>query len=152
MGLDGVEIVMAVEERFGITIADEEAEITLTPGKLIDLVLAKVRKTDFSQCESRRAFYALRRALMKLTGVSHQAVRPEAELASFFHPTSESGNGGNCAPLWAPCVGHGSSLSQDLPLQLERLRSPWRCFSDPGFAPRYGPPADWSWYSRLDIG
>jgi len=90
MGLDGVEILMAVEERFGISIPDEEAEITFTPGKLINLVLTKVRQADFSQCESRRAFYALRRALMKLTGVSRKAVRPEAELAELLPPRNRT--------------------------------------------------------------
>ena len=86
MGMDGVEIVMAAEERFGIAIADNEAESIVTPGQLIDLILSKVRQADFSQCESRRAFYALRRALIKLAGVPRKAIRPEVELAELLPP------------------------------------------------------------------
>ena len=43
MGLDLVELVMAVEERFGITLTDAEAEKAETPAKLIDLVVSKVQ-------------------------------------------------------------------------------------------------------------
>ena len=42
MGLDGVAIVMAIEERFGITISDAEVEQCVTPAILVDLVLGKL--------------------------------------------------------------------------------------------------------------
>ena len=35
MGLEGVEIIMMVEERFGISIKDGEAEVIRTPRQLI---------------------------------------------------------------------------------------------------------------------
>jgi hypothetical protein len=50
MGMDGVEIVMAVEDAFDITIADKEAEKIVTPRDLIELVMAKVRKSDMAVC------------------------------------------------------------------------------------------------------
>ena len=40
--LDAVEIVMATEDAFGITIADEEAERMITVGSLIDYVQARM--------------------------------------------------------------------------------------------------------------
>jgi acyl carrier protein len=42
MGLDAVEIVMAVEDAFGIQIEDSEAEKILTPAQLVELVMGKV--------------------------------------------------------------------------------------------------------------
>ena len=41
MGLDAVELVMAIEEEFGIDIAESESEKCLTPRALIDLLWAK---------------------------------------------------------------------------------------------------------------
>ncbi len=46
MGLDAVEIVMAVEEAFDIQIENSEAEKVLTPGQLVDLVLSNVQLTN----------------------------------------------------------------------------------------------------------
>ncbi len=51
MGLDGVELVMAVEERFGIEITNAEAEKIITPGMLVDLIYSKVEATDRSICQ-----------------------------------------------------------------------------------------------------
>ena len=42
MGMDGVEIVMAVEDAFDIRIEDSEAEKITTPAHLIEIVQAKV--------------------------------------------------------------------------------------------------------------
>ena len=43
MGLDGVELLMALEEAFGIEIKNEEAAETVTPGLVIDLIYSKLR-------------------------------------------------------------------------------------------------------------
>lgn len=42
MGLDGVELVLAVEHEFQIIITDEEAVRVTTPAKLTDLVYSKL--------------------------------------------------------------------------------------------------------------
>jgi acyl carrier protein len=44
MGLDGVELLMAVEERFGIDIPDEDAEKLVTPGHLQMYVLGRLQE------------------------------------------------------------------------------------------------------------
>lgn len=44
MGLDGVELIMAVEERFGIDIPDEDTEKLTTPGYLHIYVLGRLRE------------------------------------------------------------------------------------------------------------
>jgi acyl carrier protein len=43
MGLDTVELIMAVEQRFGIEIANAEAERLTTVGAIHQLVIAKLR-------------------------------------------------------------------------------------------------------------
>ena len=57
MGLDGVEIAMKVEEAFDIHVEDSEAEKTLTPGQLVELVMSKVGRTTHAACLTQRAFY-----------------------------------------------------------------------------------------------
>lgn len=46
MGLDAVELVMAIEEEFGIDISDAEAEKLLTPRLLIDFIWAKKLRNE----------------------------------------------------------------------------------------------------------
>ncbi len=84
MGLEGVEIVMAVEERFDIAIEDAEAEQTVTPGRLIDLILSKVGRTGEAACLTQRAFHRLRAALMRQSGWKRYQIRPELALAELF--------------------------------------------------------------------
>jgi acyl carrier protein len=84
MGLDGVEIVMKVEEAFGISIDDGEAGKIATPGQLIDLVLSKVGRTVDEACLTQRAFHRVRAALMRHMGVSRKQIRPDVLLGSLF--------------------------------------------------------------------
>ena len=64
MGLEAVEIVMAVEEKFGISIPDEDAEKFATPGDMTDYIFGKVQHADLTTCLSQRAFHLLRQAWM----------------------------------------------------------------------------------------
>jgi len=82
MGLDGVEILMRVEEAFGIQIEDAEAEVTLTPGQLIDLVLSKVSVTDINTCLTRRAFHLVRTFFVSEWKASRATIRPAVSLNS----------------------------------------------------------------------
>jgi hypothetical protein len=75
MGLDGVELLLSIEETFGIAITDPEAEACATPGAVIDLVLGKLRTTDEQVCVSQRAFYLLRKGLSRTLGVWHSRCR-----------------------------------------------------------------------------
>ena len=78
MGLDGVELVMAVEEHFGIGISDAEASMLETPRLMANLVVRKVSgEVGEDQCATQRAFYRIRRELRGM-GLSRSAVRPEA--------------------------------------------------------------------------
>ena len=44
MGLDSVELVMALEEEFGVRIPDSEAEQMLTPRRVMDWIFAQQAK------------------------------------------------------------------------------------------------------------
>jgi hypothetical protein len=50
MGLDSVELVMAIEEKLGITISDEEACSILTVGEMHRCIMNKVNMSDRSSC------------------------------------------------------------------------------------------------------
>jgi acyl carrier protein len=74
MGLDSVELVMAVEDTFQITIENEEAEKILTVGELYNLVLEKLQGTDNKICLTSAAFYRVRRAIMKALGCKRTSI------------------------------------------------------------------------------
>lgn len=83
MGLDAVEIVMMAEERFGIEIADREAENIRTPGMFIDLIFGKVKQATAARCQTQRSFYLVRRALSSICGVERGSIRPETRIRGF---------------------------------------------------------------------
>lgn len=82
MGLDTVELVMAFEEKFEITIPDEDAEKIVTVRDVIDYVYARVNHADAKTCLTQRAFYRLRRALQSELSLARPAVRPATRLTS----------------------------------------------------------------------
>jgi len=84
MGLDGVELLMDIEEAFGVELKDEEVTDTRTPRMVIDLVLSKLETTKQSTCLSQRGFYLLRRTLVEHAGVARQAIKPNVELCDLI--------------------------------------------------------------------
>jgi acyl carrier protein len=81
MGLDAVEIVMEVEEAFGVSLEDAEVEKIYTPRELIDAVIGKVAHADGSGCLTQRAFHLVRRSLMNLLGLKRAQITPAVRLA-----------------------------------------------------------------------
>ena len=84
MGMDGVELVMAVEEAFDIRIEDAEAERLLTPRQLIDLVMEKVANVETGFCLSQRAFNLLRRHMVQRLGFKRHEITPTARLSNLI--------------------------------------------------------------------
>ena len=85
MGLDAVELVIAVEEAFGIAIPDAEAAAIITPAQLISHVQRAVRSTqDRRACISLRAFHRVRASLMRSTGVSRFEVALHTRIGALF--------------------------------------------------------------------
>jgi acyl carrier protein len=81
MGLDAVEIVMAVEDAFSISIEDAEAEKVLTPRALIELVLRKVQRADTKDCLTQRSFNLLRTSLIRNLSLKRRDIAPSVLMA-----------------------------------------------------------------------
>ena len=88
MGLDSVEILMTLEEHFGIELMEEEVFNTKTPRMLADVILSKLNKTDDEVCRTQRAFYIIRNALIKTFNISRGSVYPDANLTE-LEPTPD---------------------------------------------------------------
>lgn len=84
MGLDGVELVMAVEDAFSISINDADAAKLLTPRLLTDYVLSKVTTTSATVCLTQRAFNLLRRSLLRHGGWKRSEITPDTRLPVLF--------------------------------------------------------------------
>ena len=83
MGLDGVELVMAWEESFGITITDADAAQLRTPRLAMDLIHRKLATDGVpgpGGCLTQRAFHRLRRAMQTAFAVPRAQVRPGTPL------------------------------------------------------------------------
>lgn len=80
MGLEGVEIVMATEQEFGIEIADEEAEKVLTVGDLCALVIKKLHGIPLEYCRSANAFYRLRKYMVEFLGIPRNCITLDREM------------------------------------------------------------------------
>ena len=77
---------MKVEDAFDIAIADAEAEKSVTPVQLIELIMGKVGRTDRAACLTQRAFHRLRASLMNRLGRKRNQIRPDTPLAELFPP------------------------------------------------------------------
>ena len=87
MGLDSVELVLAVEEKFGISISDEEACAILTVGEFHRCVMSKLATSDKSTCLTQEAFHLLRRNVVSQFGISRRSFRPDTQLDSVIPRT-----------------------------------------------------------------
>ncbi|HEX8915209.1 MAG TPA: hypothetical protein VF796_22850 [Humisphaera sp.] len=81
--MEGIELVMKIEDEFRLTISDEDAERLQTVGETVDYLLARARyavRDGIPVCHSARAFYTLRRGLVTTFGAARGSVRPETPL------------------------------------------------------------------------
>ena len=83
MGLDTVELVMAIEDEFSIQILDTDAEAMMTVGQVYEYILAKRGIKRQSLCLSAVTFYRLRRVLLKLSNRERHTIRPGTRLEAF---------------------------------------------------------------------
>lgn len=85
MGLDSVELVLAVEETFGISIPDGDASTLITPALLISYVQRAVSSKPVQRpCLSQRAFHRVRSSLCEVTEFSRSDIRLETRIDHLF--------------------------------------------------------------------
>jgi acyl carrier protein len=112
MGLELVEMVMEVEETFGVIVSDEAASQIRTVGQLHGYIL-DYRKREIQQgCATGRVFRDIRRVLTAATSKPKQAIRPSTELKALLPPLTRR-------RVW-------KRLEQELPGRLRGLRLPFR--------------------------
>lgn len=85
MGLDTIEILMKVEDTFGIKISDREAEKILTVGDFHDAVWRQLSGRSSGVCQSQRLFYSLRRSF---AGIATAQITPETSPEMLFPKTN----------------------------------------------------------------
>jgi acyl carrier protein len=85
MGLDSVEILIAVEETFGITIQDGEASEIMTPADLISLVQRSVSSKPIRRpCLSQRAFHVVRGNICQVANIPKRTVNLRTRINNLF--------------------------------------------------------------------
>ncbi|MDX2105013.1 MAG: acyl carrier protein [Candidatus Melainabacteria bacterium] len=80
MGLDGVELVLALEEEFDIEITDDEAPSIFTVGQLYELIKKKVEGAHPGICLSHHMFNKIRRALIDNYRLKRCQIKPSVKL------------------------------------------------------------------------
>lgn len=114
MGLDGVELVMAVEEEFDIVLGLEEASSAETFGQLLEIVIQKARLTSDNTCPSMRGFYKVRKKLMDAFSIDRNRIHPDTPLNEYFPEKSPK-------DYWPELLTIFDQDSNNIPL----LRPPW---------------------------
>ncbi len=110
MGLDGVELLLEVEDTFEISISDSDASHIRTVGDLYGIIRKRLGERTSEQCLTARAFYRLRRAFMQTTGCRRNQVHPA-------WPLEEALPRRNRRQQWRTLAG-------ELGLKLPELRRP----------------------------
>ena len=87
MGLDIVELLMRIEDDFGIEIPDRDAERLTTPREVADYVCSRVDLVSPTHCITAREFYRLRTSIHEL-GVVRSGIRPRSRFVD-LSPESE---------------------------------------------------------------
>ena len=81
MGLDLVELIIRIEDTFGVQIPDRVAGGLTTPRKVTDFILSEVEESkDSLSCLSQKAFYSLRREFIQQLSLPRRQFVPEAKL------------------------------------------------------------------------
>lgn len=83
MGLDGVELVMEIEDYFGISIPDKDAELLHTVGGIHAYLCSRLkgRPVSLEPCASRPTFIRVRNVLQTKLGIDPRRFRPNARVS-----------------------------------------------------------------------
>ena len=106
MGLESVELLYEVEEKFGINIPDLEAEKIFAVGDFADAVYRKIKAAPNQKCLTQIVFYRIRQALVNLGG-AREDISPDSKISDLLVS-------GNIQAEW-------ERLQQEVQLKFPRL-------------------------------
>ena len=86
MGLDSVELVLSVEEKFGIRIPDAECEQISTVQDFADSVYKRILINPTDKCLSQIIFYRIKKAFQKLN-LAKSEIRPDTQITDLLTQT-----------------------------------------------------------------
>jgi acyl carrier protein len=84
MGLDTVELVIAIEDEFGIHIDNEDAASLTTPGEVTDFVLTRVRMLPEDNYLVKRGFYEIRKILINEFSIEKKNIKPSTKIVDLL--------------------------------------------------------------------
>ncbi len=90
MGLELVEIVMDVENEFGVSIEDADAYHLTTPQHVANYLYKRVRTSQSSPCPSQMGFYLLRKALCENFSFQRNEISPKTRFDELFQENVRS--------------------------------------------------------------
>lgn len=83
MGLDSVEMVMEVEDEFGVSLPDAECEKVRTVRDLVQLIARHLPRAS-GHCPTAQEFYRFRSCAIDTLALDARVIRPSTLLASLF--------------------------------------------------------------------
>ena len=86
MGLEIVELVITVEERFQTCLTNAEAEKIIRVGDLYTVLMNRIRKQNSHVCISSSIFYSIRRILEQDYNIHRSRIFPDATLTNLLLP------------------------------------------------------------------
>ncbi|WP_333474150.1 phosphopantetheine-binding protein [Zunongwangia sp. HRR-M8] len=86
MGLDSVELLMSVEDKFGIQIEDSETEKIYTVQNFVDSVYDKIITDPNEKCLTQIVFYKIRKAFQNLK-LTDKEIKPERKISELLTQT-----------------------------------------------------------------
>lgn len=84
MGLDAVELILAIEDEFCIKILDAEAGNFVTVGDTVRLVKSKLHFDPDAVCPFQHSFYLVRKALMEQFEIPKEAIKIDTKFDDIF--------------------------------------------------------------------
>lgn len=118
MGLDGVELVLAVEKEFGVTITDSDAAGIRTVGELHDLLRRRVAARDAAGCIMLPAFLEARRRTRAFCHDEGLRIRPSTRIDAVISASARR-------PYWKMLKDHTGAHPPPLQRPLIVQRGLW---------------------------
>ncbi|MBS2008934.1 MAG: hypothetical protein JST01_17925 [Cyanobacteria bacterium SZAS TMP-1] len=80
MGMDSIELVLEIEQEFGIEIPDNIAEQITTVGEMYEFLKERLHSTPPAHCMTQRMFYKVRKAITDNYAVPKQSITLDTKL------------------------------------------------------------------------